>query len=128
MQTKYVKIYKHASTKHIKDVLGAKMSYILVILMNLLELIALTLTSVMVFYYLRVCVCVWSLQSVTEMFYSHSGRISQLKVYFVVTVEMHLTKIYVCGGENAFEECVERFFSWFIFVYISYNRHISQLQ
>lgn len=32
------------------------MSYILVFLMNLLELIALTLTSVMVFYYLRVCV------------------------------------------------------------------------
>ena len=34
------------------------MSYILVFLMNLLELIALTLTSVMVFYHLRVCVCV----------------------------------------------------------------------
>ena len=32
------------------------MSYILVVLMNLLELIALTLTSVMVFYHLRVCV------------------------------------------------------------------------
>ena len=36
-------------------VFGAKMSYILVLLMNLLELITLTLTSVMVFYYLRVC-------------------------------------------------------------------------
>ena len=66
MQTKYVKNYKHASTKHIKDVFGAKMSYILVILMNLLELIALTLTSVMVFYYLRVCV--WSLEPGTKYF------------------------------------------------------------
>ena len=81
-----------------KAAFGAKMSYILVILMNLLELIALTLTSVMVFYYLRVCV--WSsLPPVTELFLRIPSGYLSLK--FILLKEwICIRKIYVCGGEN----------------------------
>ena len=68
-------------------VFGAKMSYILVLLMNLLELITLTLTSVMVFYYLRVCVVV--VTSCNRTFFAHSVKISKYEVYYVGRVDMY---------------------------------------
>ena len=64
--------------------------------MNLLDLIALTLTSVMVFYYLRVCVVVIPFNKNVHC-YSSSVIFQRLLLPYQ---RICITNIYVCGGES----------------------------